>query len=93
MLPDADHSPASILKDCSRDLVSSAVSMDLLLPPIAVLLRPCPMNRASMPEATIDKDGDTSARKNDVGARSNTRGDGHVYSKAKSLCMKKRPDR
>jgi len=48
--------------------ISRLSGKDLFLPPIAIALGTCEMNRAAMPKAAIHKNANALARKDNVGS-------------------------
>jgi hypothetical protein len=67
VLPDPNYRPSRIAQALVGVPVSTAVRLDLRLPPVGVCLRPRCVLRASVPEAAIYEDGDPETRKHDVG--------------------------
>jgi hypothetical protein len=66
MRPHPEDMPATSSKAGAGVSVASLVREDLVSPKLGILLGPCPMLLAAMPEATVHEDSDTSARKRDV---------------------------
>ncbi len=67
MLPEAQHPPALCLKPLCVLRVPLTVAPKLLLPEFPVVLRHRRMQRASMPKATVDEDGNPRADEDHVG--------------------------
>ena len=67
VLPDADDLPPEIVKTLVGVSVPFNVLPDFPSPPFDIGLWPRPMDRAIVPEASIDEDCQTSTRKDDVG--------------------------
>lgn len=68
VLPDTHDPPSRGLKGRIGETVSLDVAAELRRPVPLVASRPPAMHRAHMPEAPMNKDGNTSAREDEVGA-------------------------
>jgi len=69
MLPDSQNHPTCLAEELVIVTVALAVASKLRQPVIAVHGRYTTVDRAGVPETTIDKDGDLRAPEDDVGAR------------------------
>jgi hypothetical protein len=58
VLPDSDDEPPPFPEAAISIRVTSSVGRYLRLPPIPMLLRPCPMLWATVPEAPVHEDSD-----------------------------------
>ena len=68
MRPEAQRLPTGVAEGFHLSLITLAVTRDLRLPIIAVVLGRCPVFRASVPETAVDEDGYLLSRKGDVDA-------------------------
>ncbi len=68
VFPYAYNVPASLLELAVGVQVALLDGEDLSPPPVAMCFGPSAMNRASMPEAAVNEDGNTSRTKDDIGA-------------------------
>jgi hypothetical protein len=67
MFPDPDDRPAGGSQPAVRVSVTLDVPLDLAAPPRRIVPRPGDVVRASMPEASVDEDGDFQPSKHHVG--------------------------
>lgn len=68
VFPHSNNRPAGRDKPFRRLLVTDTSSLNLRPPEVAVVAWPGHMIGTTVPEATVDKNGDTCLRKHDVGA-------------------------
>ena len=66
MLPNTDDAPATFFKQLIHTLVPLFIGFYFSIPELSVRLRTYAVPRASMPEATIDKNRDPGRRKHNV---------------------------
>jgi hypothetical protein len=66
VLPHAHDLPAGLCEKSVGLAIAIACPRDLVAPPIPVVFRPRHMFGASMPEATVDEDGNSETREHDV---------------------------
>lgn len=66
VLPYPDDFPAELTEDAVCVAVTRLIGGEFGLPPLAVRVRPRPMFGASVPEASIHKDGDPGAAERDI---------------------------
>jgi hypothetical protein len=67
VFPHPDDVPPGFGEPSIGVVVASAILLDLRLPELCVGTRPCHMNRASVPEAPVDKDRESKRGIDDVG--------------------------
>jgi len=90
VLPHSYDTPASLFELRVGVCVSSAIRLDLLAPPLGVLLWPCAVLRTPVPEAPVDENGDPEPWERDVGTAAGAR-QRVVDAKAKATAVKQRP--
>ena len=66
VLPNPDGQPARLHQASIGVCVSCTICIDLGLPPSSIRFRPCPMNGAAMPEASVQKYGNSGRTENQV---------------------------
>ncbi len=94
VFPDADHSPASGCQTTSRVVITLLVARDLLEPVPAVHgLAAAAVIRTTMPEASVDKDGYTRSREEDVSSTPEGRVRTDVHAVSEPTTMQRTPQR
>lgn len=66
MLPNPHDFPSRSGQSLIGVAIASSIGLDLVAPEFSIVLRPSPMLWATMPEATVDEDGCSCTRENDV---------------------------
>lgn len=74
MLPESERYPACFEQHCVRLSVALSIALQLRHPVLRVSLRRRRVARASMPEATVNEDGDSLLCEDDVGPAATTKG-------------------
>lgn len=87
VLPDSDDGPAELTERRIGAPISSDVCVELLAPPLRVVLRRCGVLRTAMPEAAVDEDRDLLFGEADVGPRAKRWREPEVDSKPIAACM------
>jgi len=83
VFPNTFDVPASLSQFAIGVEVAATVCFEFVGPPGSIGLRECAMDRAAVPETTVDKDGYFGAGENDIGSPS-AREDRPINSESKS---------
>ena len=73
VLPDTHNVPACLFQELVGFVIAPTVLLDLVGPIVGVCLGDRVVVWASMPEASVEEDGNSSSRENDVGSPANCR--------------------
>lgn len=92
MRPHPEDMPATSSKAGVGVSVASLVREDLVSPELGILLGPCPVLLAAMPETTVHEDRDSSARKRNVSDPTRLDENGQLNSVSKPSSVECSPE-